>query len=259
MTMDQLELFPNRPVELPSYTVRESDRAKHVSIKISVQGEVEIVVPRQFDCSQIPRIVEKRRDWIARTRTRLLNEQQAAAPDWATQRPNTIELRWQMAWAEAQPEIQPETWHIEYEAVAGPTICIPTPGKRLKVRGQTDHLLTCQQVLKQWLTHRAQRDLVPWLRQLSFDIDLPFKQASIRGQKTRWASCSSRKDISLNYKLLFLPAELVEYVFVHELCHTVHMDHSQQFWALVGQKLPGYEQWRTELKTGWRYVPRWTE
>jgi hypothetical protein len=97
------------------------------------------------------------------------------------------------------------------------------------------------------------------LRELSFDINLPFNRISIRGQKTRWASCSTQKNISLNYKLLFLPPDLVHYVFVHELCHTVYMDHSSAFWRLVSEKQPDYQHFRHQIRDGWRYIPRWVE
>jgi predicted metal-dependent hydrolase len=252
----QLDLFATILPQLPPYQVRESERARHVSIRISLQGEVEVVVPPRFDHAQLPSILEKRRDWIVRTRTRLLAEHEKnkanafgdAQVDPKTILPTTLELR-----------SQAETWQIDYKSDPHTNLCLPTPGKILKIQGQIDHIPTCHQLLKQWLTHKAYRDLIPRLRQLSFDIDLPFKQASIRGQKTRWASCSSRKDISLNYKLLFLPPTLVEYIFVHELCHTLEMNHSKKFWHLVGQKQPSYEQWRTELKTGSQYVPLWLD
>jgi predicted metal-dependent hydrolase len=65
--------------------------------------------------------------------------------------------------------------------------------------------------------------------------------------------------ISLNYKLLFLPPEVVRYVFVHELCHTIHMNHSTAFWNLVAEKEPDYECLDTELQNVWRYVPAWVE
>ena len=251
--MHQLELFPSpNPAspstpELPDYQVRESQRAKRVSLRISVEGEVEVVVPPRYDHSQIPALIEQRRDWIIKTRAKLLTTRK---PDnWQDEKPNTVELR-----------ARKETWQVVYEKTADPgAICLPTPRKKLKVRGNVDNVAICQAVLQQWLSHRAQRDLVPWLRQVSFDIDLPFKQASVRGQKTRWASCSSRKDISLNYKLLFLPPDLVEYVLVHELCHTIHMNHSKQFWALVGDKQPDYKPRRNAIKKGWTYVPRWAE
>ncbi|MEO1592637.1 MAG: SprT family zinc-dependent metalloprotease [Cyanobacteria bacterium J06632_22] len=246
--MHQLELFSSSAVsQLPEYQVRESRRAKRVSIKISVAGEVEVVVPPHFDRSQLPALIEQRRDWIVQTREKLLSA--TTVDNWQDEKPAQIELR-----------AHGEAWQVVYEKTAEPgAICLPVPGKTLKVRGNVDSIPVCQAVLRQWLSHRAKRDLVPWLRQLSFEIDLPFKQASVRGQKTRWASCSSRKDISLNYKLLFLPPDLVEYVLVHELCHTIHMNHSKRFWALVEEKQPGHAPRRKALKKGWTYVPRWVE
>ncbi len=58
-------------------------------------------------------------------------------------------------------------------------------------------------------------------------------------------------------KLLFLPPELVRYVFVHELCHTVHMNHSREFWRFLAVKEPGYMELDKQLRTAWRLVPAW--
>ena len=244
---------------LPDFQVRESDRAKHVSIKISVVGEVEVVVPVGFDRAQLPDLLETRRDWIVKTRSRLLEAAANTAEDWRTQKPETLFLRWQSAHLDEEP-VDAETWLIGYQkGQRNRTQCIPKANQRLTVKGNVENVPACQAVLKKWLAHRAQKDLAPWLRQLGFELDLPCRRISVRGQKTRWASCSSQKDISLNYKLLFLPRPLVHYVLVHELCHTVHMNHSKDFWQLVGEKQPDYKQWKKHLKTGWRYVPRWVE
>lgn len=257
--MVQLELFPpSHPSQSTdfNYTVRKSKRAKHVSIKVAVDGSVEVVVPPTYNRNKLPGLIAKRRDWILKTRTRLLNERKDTVQDWQTSQPEKLELRWQTPVVQSKAG---EVWQVSYEADIGPTLCIPLPGHGLKVRGNIDHTSTCNQVLCEWLGHKAHRDLVPWLRQLSFDLELPFKRPSVRGQKTRWASCSSSKNISLNYKLLFLPREVVHYVLVHELCHTVHMNHSKAFWQLVGEKMPGFEPYRKILKDGWKYVPRWVE
>ncbi|MEM8809533.1 MAG: SprT family zinc-dependent metalloprotease [Cyanobacteria bacterium P01_G01_bin.38] len=254
--MHQMELFPSHEPAMPPYTVRESQRAKRVSIKVSLEGEVEVVIPPRFNRKQLSGLLEKRRDWILKTQAKLKAERADIVADWHAERPQKLELQW----CSRNPnDTKTETWKITYQAHSGPTLCIPAPGKTLKIRGHIEHLPTCYEVLRQWLAHKAHKEIVPWIRQLSFDIDLPFKQASIRGQKTRWASCSSRKDISLNYKLLFLPAPIVEYVLVHELCHTVHMNHSKKFWALVAEKHPEYRLHRQALKKGWQYVPRWLE
>lgn len=274
--------------DLPTYQVRTSDRAKHVSIKISVAGEVEVVVPPKFDPAKLPGILEKRRAWILKTRSRLLTQAQSTAADWQVEKPETVTFRWRSndlndlndldnlksdnlksprskaakGFAPHKPAANDlETWKITYKpsSQSNKTICTPALGNRLTIQGNTEQISHCQGVLKKWLAYRAHRDLAPWLRQLGYELDLPCRRISVRGQKTRWASCSSQKDISLNYKLLFLPRPLVHYVLVHELCHTVHMNHSSDFWALVGEKQPNYAQWRAEIKQGWRYVPRWVE
>ena len=251
---------------LPDYQIRKSKRAKNVSIRISVEGEVEVVVPPDFDCSELPELLEKRREWIAKTRDRLLDTAEATADDWTVEKPDTILLRWQSESLDdpnkssAKHDKNIESWSVSYKPKPGnQTVCTPALGSSLTIRGDTEQAATCQAVLRKWLAHRAHRELAPWLRQLGFELNLPCRRISVRGQKTRWASCSSQKDISLNYKLLFLPRPLVHYVLVHELCHTVHMNHSDQFWALVAEKLPDYKQRVCELKTGWRYVPRWVE
>lgn len=258
----QLNLLPALSLNkdpLADYRVRESGRAKHVSIRVSTLGEVEVVVPTGFDQTQLPALLEKRRDWVKKMRSRF-EEAAADAPDnWHAQKPETVLLRWQSDELEKTANAG-EIWSVSYQkGQRDRTQCIPLANNRISVKGNVEEVSACQAVLRKWLAHRAQRDLSPVLRQLSFELDLPCRRISIRGQKTRWASCSSQKDISLNYKLLFLPRPLVRYVFVHELCHTVHMNHSKDFWRLVGEKQPGYKQWRKHLKSGWRYVPRWVE
>ena len=75
-----------------------------------------------------------------------------------------------------------------------------------------------------------------------------YQRLSIRAQKTRWGSCSHQKNINLNCKLLFMPEEVVKYVMIHELCHTIEMNHSSRFWALVNDCDPSYKKHKQQLK-----------
>jgi predicted metal-dependent hydrolase len=233
---------------LPEYQVRVSQRAKNVSIHISHQGKVEVVVPRGFDQSCIPEIVSKRQEWIARTTQRLEMERQTV-PAIAT------EPLPQQVWLQSIPE----KWTVSYRSTAGSRLVANMDGQKLKIQGPTSDIAACQRLLQRWLSHKAQHHLTPWLRQVSREVSLPCGTITIRHQKTLWASCSSKKSISLNAKLLFLPQNLVRYVLIHELCHTVHMDHSPRFWALVGEKEPDYKQLDEELRKAWRFVPTWAE
>ncbi len=69
----------------------------------------------------------------------------------------------------------------------------------------------------------------------------------IRNQKSRWGSCSGKKNLNFNYKLVFLPLPLADYVIVHELCHLKEMNHGKNFWALVAQQIPDYKERRKAL------------
>lgn len=77
---------------------------------------------------------------------------------------------------------------------------------------------------------------------------LKFNRIFIRNQKSRWGSCSSRKNLSFNYKIVFLPPVLADYLIVHEFCHLVQMNHSLNFWHLVAKQIPNYKKLRKELK-----------
>jgi predicted metal-dependent hydrolase len=71
---------------------------------------------------------------------------------------------------------------------------------------------------------------------------------SVRNQSSRWGSCSSKAHLNFNYKLLFLPLRLAEYVVVHELCHLKEMNHSERFWKEVARIFPNYKELDRELK-----------
>lgn len=70
----------------------------------------------------------------------------------------------------------------------------------------------------------------------------------VKEQKTIWGSCSSKGNINLNWRLVMMPLEVIDYVVVHELCHLKHHNHSNRFWSLVNEIMPDYEERRRWLK-----------
>lgn len=78
--------------------------------------------------------------------------------------------------------------------------------------------------------------------------NFPYNRISIRNQKTRWGSCSRAGNLNFNYKIVFLPEELVDYIVVHELCHLRELNHSPRFWRLVAQSLPNFLELREKLR-----------
>jgi len=75
-----------------------------------------------------------------------------------------------------------------------------------------------------------------------------YRDLSIRGQRTRWASCSSNGHMSFNWRLLLAPEPVLEYVVWHEVCHLEILDHSRRFWALVAGRWPRYREDRDWLR-----------
>lgn len=75
-----------------------------------------------------------------------------------------------------------------------------------------------------------------------------YSRISVREQKTRWGSCSSKGTLSFNWKLMLAPPAILDYVIVHELCHLAHMNHSERFWSSVAAVLPDYKERRKWLK-----------
>lgn len=77
---------------------------------------------------------------------------------------------------------------------------------------------------------------------------LLYKRVAIRNTKRSWGSCSSLKNLNFNYKILFLPPHLQDYIIVHELCHLAQLNHGEQFWELVALHIPNYQVCIAELR-----------
>jgi predicted metal-dependent hydrolase len=231
---------------LPPFTVRESPRAKRVILKISAQHGLVVVIPPGFSRRQVPSIIQQKSDWIARA--------------FQTLQRRGIES--------GQPRNLPETIYFAATALGYTVEYVPAPGPSLElvhlkefhlsISGPCTDLQACQNLLKRWLHHQGRRYLIPWLRQVSSETKLSFQKVQIRGQKSRWGSCSSRGTISLNYQLLFLRPALVRSLIIHELCHTVHLNHSAGFYQLWSHFVPDYQKLRAEMQQARPHLPWWS-
>ncbi|MAJ97063.1 hypothetical protein CL644_01615 [bacterium] len=85
------------------------------------------------------------------------------------------------------------------------------------------------------------------IEHFNFLYKYSYNSVSIRDQKTCWGSCSSKKNLSFNYKIVFISEALRDYVIVHELCHLQELNHSKNFWALVARTIPNYKECKKEL------------
>jgi predicted metal-dependent hydrolase len=234
----------NPPMVTP-IKVRISTRAKRACLKVSVAGTVEVVVPRGFKQSLVEDFIAQHRPWLDKTLARMkLNRD----PSLDTHCPVRIQLQavneiWQVNYG-----FRNKCGVAEYRNPAGQAqLWVWTPDASREVAG----------LLQKWLSAKAKSALTPWLKQVSAETGLQCHKISVRAQKTRWGSCSSQKHINLNRALLFLPAELVRYLMIHELSHTVHMNHSRAFWALVARWEPHYKKYESQLNQYSSQIPLW--
>lgn len=229
------------------YTIRVSAKAKHVRLKMSAREGLEVVVPKGFDRKRIPGLLERKKLWLEKAEEKTNWERnffQAEPPDKA---PERVTLR-----------AIGEEWSVDYQLSEAPRLeAVDRKGNRLLIYGDTDNVQAWKDLLKKWLHRKALKHLVPWLKQLADEKNFKINRVLVRAQKTRWASCSRHGTISINQKLIFIPQDLVRYVFVHELCHTIHMNHSAKFWALLGELLPDYKEKSHNLRQVWGLVPAW--
>lgn len=230
---------------LPDYAVRVSPRAKRLQLRVKACGQVEVVVPKGMALRHVPGFVAEHAGWLRQTLSKTLGR---VAPHTNNTPilPETITLaaiggEWQVGYQQGR-----RARVIDHPAA---------PSAQLQVFGDNE----AQQriALQRWLSQLAKECLIPWLAEVSSEISLPFAGATVRAQKSRWGSCSSRKQINLNRALMFVSAEAVRYLLIHELCHTLHMNHSARYWALVARFDPDHRRHEAELRHAMATMPRW--
>ena len=109
-------------------------------------------------------------------------------------------------------------------------------------------------VIDSVLRKQAKQYLPKQLAHLAHQHGFSYSNVRFGNAKGRWGSCSSSGTISLNIALMNLPNELIDYVLIHELCHTKQMNHSDAFWSLVRECLPSYKIYRKQIKSFTPYL-----
>ena len=234
---------------IPDYTVKESAKAKHARLKLSMREGLVVVVPRGFDYERIPGILKKKRRWLEHAQDRVETQRKFFEPEPIGSLPERLMLRG-----------IGEEWVVDYRPTHSRRVtAVERDGHRLLVHGDTDNTAACKAALRRWLNRKAHDNLVPWLVRLADERGFTVKRILVKSQRTRWASCSKARTISVNLKLLFIPEEQIRYVVIHELCHTVHLNHSSQFWALVSEHDQSFKRADAKLRVAWRFVPAWLD
>ncbi len=204
------------------YRVRRSDRARRVRVRVDGVRGVEVVLPRRAAEREAAAAVRELRPWIERKvaelrRTRAL----------VTARGLTV------PYLDETLELVPEAGRSRVHR-RGATLLVP----------DGDH----RPAVERWLRRQAREEVAPRLYRATRIAGTSYTGLTIRGQATRWASCSSTGAMSFNWRLLLAPSAVLDYVVWHEVCHLEVMDHSPRFWSLLASRSPDYRQHATWLR-----------
>jgi len=216
---------------------RRNRRAKNISIRINSDGLVRVTVPGRCSIDRAERFVMEKQHWIRR-KTLKIKQLKEEHLEW---RAGDMIHMLDRSILVVQGD---QRGFVVNGTVFGYDLLLPAGHDSGRAE---DQAALKEQVARLGLAE-AKRQLPGILAVLSEKHSLPYTRLTVRRMRTRWGSCSSKNNISLNSGLIFLPAHLVEYVMLHELVHTVHKDHSARFWNALEERLPGAMMRRRELR-----------
>ena len=216
-----------------SYILKRSARAKRMRLELKRDTGLTVVVPRSYRLDRLSGFLETKQNWILNNLAKCENIQ---------------------------------SLYTRKELKNGDTI--PYLGRDLKLVIQESHRRTSNVKLMQdtltvnlrsgngrlnialerWYRMQAAELMKKKVDRLSARLGLSYTRLTIRGQKTRWGSCSRKGNLSLNWKLLMAPEPVIDYVILHEVIHLKEMNHTKRFWHLVAEQCPRWRQHRKWLR-----------
>jgi predicted metal-dependent hydrolase len=222
---------PYRDAAIP-YALTRSTRARYARIEVDVDG-VRVIVPERMPLREVAPFVAGKQRWIERT-LRRYREAESEAP------------RVRLADGGSVPYLGRE---LELRVRVEPGRVRPHVARRgdvLRVAVGHRGPAAVRAALERWYRRRARVEVAVRLDAAAARAGVHYAGLSIRGQRTRWASCSSRGAMSFNWRLLLAPVEILDYVVEHEVAHLEVPGHSRRFWSLVERRCPEYrrhERW----------------
>ncbi|MGP0052566.1 MAG: M48 family metallopeptidase, partial [Solirubrobacteraceae bacterium] len=199
------------------YQIRRSERARRVRVTVDAARGVEVVLPRRAPEREAAAAVRELEPWIRRRLKELERAQATVAA-----RGETVPYLGRLLTVRAEPG-------------------------RTRVRRRDGELLAPAgpertAALERWYRRAAREEIATRLARACALVGTSYSGLTIRGQRTRWASCSRAGAMSFNWRLLLAPEPVLDYVVWHEVCHLEVMDHSPRFWALLARRCPDYRE-----------------
>ncbi len=211
------------------YIVKRSTRARHVRFEIRCGTGLTVFIPRFYSIGRLRDLFKEKQAWILRNFTTYSKRQR-------------LSVEKEIKSGDFIPYLGRELRVLTTEN-CGKTDQVTLEWDRVIVSTSSKKKLNV--VLEQWYRIQAAKLTKERLDKWSARLHVSYNRVTIRGQKTRWGSCSRKGNLSFNWKLLMAPEPVVDYVIIHELTHLKEMNHSKRFWQLVAERCP---RWREHKK-----------
>ena len=221
------------------YKARASRRARRISIRFTIRRGFELVYPLGVNSPTPEELLASKQGWILATLEKYPRHQK----DEQNQQRYQDGSMFQYLGDAIRLNL--------LECAADDAIRIQNNGERLNFSlpaNDSNNPSVIRAAIEHFYRQQAKRYLPQRTRELAEQHGFTYNRVFIKNQKTRWGSCSDKRNINLNMRLMMTPRAAIDYVIIHELCHLIHMNHSQLFWNLVAKHCPNYQYWEKWLK-----------
>ena len=194
-------------------------RSKRRTLALQINNNAELIVraPFSMNFNKIDDFIAKKANWIDKTKQKI------------------------------NKQLTKDTCNeVYYLGIKYNLIIVKNLTEELIFDGKNFYLDEQQQIHKTyifntWYQEQFVKIAVPIIQNYAKKHKLIYNKLTIKNQKTIWGSCSAKNNINLNYMLLQAPINSINYVIIHELCHTIYKNHAQDFWHLVKSIMPDYK------------------
>lgn len=217
-------------------TIKRIKTARHIRLRVFEDGRVILTAPLRAPQQLVDNFLAEHQEWLKEKIAVSATKQQTLT----TQR-DRLFLRG-----------TEYDFRLAVSATKRPGVAIISP--QLVVTAPTEDHEVVRLILEKWYRQQANKRFTARVPLLADLVGRDVTRVTIRDQRTRWGSCSSRNTISLNWRLIMAPDHVSDYVIYHELAHLTHMNHSTKFWQLVSEYVPDYKKAEEWLKTHHRLL-----
>ena len=246
-TIERTDVVRLGTADLP-YVFKRVPRRRHVHIFVGDDGTIEVRAPWRFSMRRAQAMLRENAGWV-------LDAVNVARARRA-QRPRLITgTLLPLLDGSVRLEIHPRAQADLFERAGSSRGRVERHGPVLRVGTASLGESELRALLERWYRREATAHFAGRVEHYAPRLGVRPSKVTIRGQRSRWGSCSTRGTVSLNWRLMMVPSALADYVVVHELCHLRHMNHSPQFWVMVGAIVPDYRERRRSLNALQGHLP----